>query len=253
MKKERKMISEFEKVRNDVSFEMFDRLTKKKVLKLLDFFGTYIIEYEKKIKRSHTYFDTTKNELERSGIVLEKFVSGKTAKLLFYPFRKEKQGKYLTEINKKAYFTPISPNENIMKKSEFLRDSLRDLLNTTLAFDPDFFFKESRIKVSIKTQSEEYKLIGALGLKARLTFNDNVYTNFETGRISKDSILNVYQLSDKSTDEDFEDLISKMERYCKELDKSSEILVTHAKRITKEFPKVDKKAYEEQKRKENTF
>lgn len=48
MKKERKMISEFEKVRNDVSFEMFDRLTKKKVLKLLDFFGTYIIEYEKK-------------------------------------------------------------------------------------------------------------------------------------------------------------------------------------------------------------
>lgn len=253
MKKEKKMISEFEKIRNDVSFDMFDRLTKKKVLKLLDFFGTYIIEYERKIKRTHTYFDTPKNELERSGIVLEKYVSDKSAKLLFYPIRKEKQGKYLSEINKRVFSTVMSPNENIQKKSEFLRDSLRDLLNTNLTFDPDFFFKESRVKISIKTQSEEYKLIGALGLKVRLTFNDNVYTNYETGRSNKDSILNIYQLSDKSTDEDFEDLVSKMERYCKELEKSSEILITHAKRITKELPKVDKKANEEQKRKENTF
>ena len=48
MKKERKMISEFEKVRNDVSFEMFDRLTKKKVLKLLDFFGNIYYRIRKK-------------------------------------------------------------------------------------------------------------------------------------------------------------------------------------------------------------
>lgn len=251
--KEKKTISEFEKVRNDVHFEMFDSLTKKKVLKLLDFFGTYIIEHEKKAKRSHTFFDTTKNELERSGIVLEKFLSDKSGKLIFYPIRVEKQGKYLTEINKKAYVTPILAKENILKKSEFLRGSLRDLLNTNLAFDPDFFFKESRIKIVIKTKSDEYKIIGAMGLKVRLTFDDNTYTNYETGRVNKDSILNVYQLSDKNTDDDFEDLISKMERYCKELEKSEEILITHARRVTKELPKIDKKLLEEQKRKENNF
>lgn len=238
-------INDMDTVKREVRFEVFDKNTKKKALEVLEFFNKYIITFTRTVKRTDYYYDTPESELEKSGICLHKYLDGRSAQLVMNSEQKNEHGKYLSQISKKKCTIEISAKDSPIKHPEFLRDSLRDLLNTTFEFDTDFFFKDLRIYYTINTVSSEYKIIGGTGLKARFIFDDDEYYNAKTRRKNVGYFLTAQLLSSESTAEDFDDLISKLSKFCKELERTENSKIIYVKKLTKELPKLDKTALKE--------
>jgi hypothetical protein len=87
---------------------------------------------------------------------------------------------------------------------------------------------------TIETTSTEYRSLNVTGLKITYSFDQDKYTNHENKQIIFNDVLTIYQHSRENTNEDFEDLISKLTRYCKELTPTNETKIMIARRLTAE-------------------
>jgi len=111
--------------------------------------------------------------------------------------------------------------------------------------DPDYLLKKLSLTYSIETTSYEYKLINGTGFKATLSFDSDKYIDHRTNRKAGSLFLTVYQHSREDTNDEYENLISKIERYCKSLTHINKTKVDLARAKTKvmvkENPKEKKK------------
>ena len=228
-------------VRNKKRFEMFDKNTLKKVLELNAFFDRYVIQYEDSYGRSYVYYDTPAKDLEISGISIFKQIRGGKCELFIARSSVEGQSKILERLNGRKYSTPIGINESPLKKMEFLVAHFKDMFAYSVEFDPEYLLRKLKVAYTIDTKTTEYKLFNGVGLKVRFAFDHDDYYNSYTGRKNSAELLTLYQLSNESTDEAFFDVVSKLERYCKELSPAADHKTTILYAKTKELPKVDKK------------
>ena len=123
-----------------------------------------------------------------------------------------------------------------LKHKDFLINSFQDMFMSSLNFDPEFLFRKLQETTKIETLSEEYRSVNPTGLKITYSFDTDTYTNMLTKQKVKTNILTIYQHSPEITDPDFEDVNSKLIRYCKELTPTSETKIMIARRMTAENP-----------------
>ena len=225
-----------DKIRQKRRFEKFNEKTKDAVLEVNAFFGKYNMQFEEKIKKAFTYYDTPNFDLQKSNIVLFKTQIGKFTELNFATEKLNTVYRYNLRTNFKHFVKQIRSGDSLMKHKEFLIDSFKDMFISSLNFDPEFFLKKLQAAYKIETVSREYRSVNTSGLKITYSFDNDTYTNYFDNVKAKANILTIYQHSPETTDADFEDLISKLTRYCKELTPTVDTKIMIARRMTQPRP-----------------
>ncbi len=239
-------------IRQKRRFKMFNEKSKEKVLELNSFFGKYIMHFEDKIKKKFTYYDTPNHDLQKSNIVLYKTQIGNFTELNMATEKLNRSYTYAIRTNYKHFTKQIKPHDSLLKHKDFLMDSFTNMFLSSINFDPEFLMRKLQVAYEIETTSMEYRSINATGLKITYSFDKDRYTNHVNNTRADKHILTIYQHSNPNTDADFEDLISKLTRYCKELTPVNDTKIVIARNMTStktEPKKVDKKQLEKMKEK----
>ncbi len=225
-------------VRQKRRYEMLDKNSKKEVLDLIDFFGRYEMRNDGRVDKQYIYYDTENLDLYKSGIALFRTVINGKHKLTMTleRFYNEDNERLQTYSNKRNEIE-IEPRDSIFQYPEFLRNSFKNMWDGFLNLDPDYLLKKLNVTYSIATTSYEYKLINGTGLKATLSFDSDKYNNHIDNKKASSLFLTVYQHSREETNAEYENLISKLERYCKSLTRIKESKVDLARAKTKIVPK----------------
>ena len=240
-----------DKIRQKRRFEMFNEKSKDKVLELNSFFGKYIMHFEERIEKTFTYYDTPNHDLEKSNIVLYKTQIGNFTELNMATEKVNSTFRYTIRTNYKHFTKQIKPHDSIFKHKDFLIEAFTNMFMSSINFDPEFLLKKLQVAYTIKTTSTEYRSMNIAGLKITYSFDKDIYTNHFNKQTVRSNILTIYQHSAENTDEDFENLIGKLTRYCKELTLIVDTKIMVARRLTipKAEPKfVDKKKLDEMKK-----
>lgn len=240
-----------DKIRQKRRFLMFGEDSKERVLELNSFFGKYIMHFEEKINKTFTYYDTPNFDLLKSNIVLYKTQIGSFTELNMATEKVNSNYRYSLRTNYKHFTKQIKPHDSLLKHKEFLIDSFTNMFMSSINFDPEFLMRKLQAAYEIKTVSTEYRSTNIAGLKITYSFDKDIYVNHCNNRTIKTDILTIYQHSSENTDEEFEDLISKLTRYCKELTptKDTKIMIARSLTTKVETPKPDKKSLKDAKNK----
>ncbi len=221
-----------DKIRQKRRFEMFSEKTKDKVLELNSFFGKYHMQFEDRIEKEFTYYDTPNQDLLKSNIVLFKTHVGNLTELVMTNDTTSTKVRYTQRLHNKKCSKQIKPTDKLFKHKEFLIESFKDMFMSSIAFDPEFLLKKLQVAYSIKTESIEYRSMNTTGLKITYSFDKDLYFNNFNKEKVKGNILTIYQHSPETTNDDLEDLLSKLTRYLKELTPLNETKITIARRVT---------------------
>lgn len=239
-----------DKIRQKRRFEMFNESSKDKVLELNSFFGKYIMHFEEKISKTFIYYDTPNHDLQKSNIVLYKTIIGNFTELNMATEKVNSAYRYSLRTNYKHFTKQIKAHDSIMKHKQFLIDNFTNMFMSSINFDPEFLMRKLQVAYQIKTTSTEYRSMNVTGLKITYSFDKDIYTNYFNNQTIKSNILTIYQHSSEKTDEEFENLIGKLTRYCKELTPTKDTKIMIARRLTvpKNEPRqVDRKQLEKMK------
>lgn len=232
-------------IRQKRRFEMFNMDSKKKVLELNSFFGKYIMHYEETIKKTFIYYDTPNHDLRKSNIVLYKTMIGNLTELNMATEKVNSTFRYNVRTNYKHFTKQIKPLDSILKHKDFLINSFTDMFMSSINFDPEFLLRKLQAAYTIQTVSREYRSLNITGLKITYSFDKDIYTDHFNNTKVKSNILTIYQHSGPKTDADFEDLISKLIRYCKELTPVNETKIMIARRSSVKHLENKKSAQEQ--------
>lgn len=226
-------------VRQKRRFELLDNSSRNEVLKINAFFGKYEMRFLGKVNKVYTYYDTPNFDLYKSGIALFRtdIKKSHTLTMTLERLYSEDNRKLQTYRNKKEVLE-IGKFDSIFKHLDFLRNSFLDMFNSSIGFDADFLLKKLRPTYVINTISHEYRSTDGIGLKATYSFDFDRFINYETGIKKQGHYLTIYQHSKESTDNDFENLISKLVRYCKSITPIKESKIAIARKVTV-IPPVD--------------
>ena len=233
-------------VRQKRRYEMLDKNSKKEVLDLIDFFGRYQLRNDGRVFKQYIYYDTDNLDLYKSGIALFRTVVNGKHTLTMTLERLYNEG--LQPYSKKHNEIPIEPRDSIFAYPDFLRNSFKNMWDGFLNMDPDYLLKKLSLTYSIDTTSYEYKLANGTGLKATLSFDHDNYLDHRTGKKAKSLFLTVYQHSREDTNKDYENLISKIERYCKSLTYINKTKVDLARTKTRIITKDKDEKFEKNKK-----
>lgn len=233
-------IKDYDVVRQTRYYSVFDALTQKKVIKLLNFFERYIVEFKEKKMIATTYYDTKSKDLEKSAILLYRTTMNKNSILTMAQEKSGSQSIFLDQLNSKSYSINVDKNRSVITYADFLRNSFKNMFISSIAFDPDNLMKKLVYAYSTETESSIYSSVSGTGLKVRLSFDTDAHYSYETKRKVIQYFLTIEQLSNEKTDEDFEDLNSKLDRYCKELSLTEDSKISIARRLTRPLPKLTK-------------
>lgn len=221
-----------DQIRNKKRFIMFSEKSKDKVLEVNNFFDKYSMHFEESIKKTFTYYDTPDQDLLKSNIVLYKTQIGKFTELNMATEKSSTTVRYTTISNNKHFSILIKPHDSILKHKDFLIESFKKMFMSSISFDPEFLMKKLRVSYIIKTVSKEYRSMNVTGLKITYSFDRDVYLNTENNKKTIGHVLTIYQHSPEKTDADFEDLIGKLTRYCKELTPTNNSKIMIARELT---------------------
>lgn len=236
-------------VRQKRRYEMLDKSSKKEVLNLIDFFGRYQLRNDGRIDKQYIYYDTENLDLYKSGIALFRTVINGKHTLTMTLERLYNEG--LQPYSNKHNQIPIEPRDSIFDYPEFLRNSFKNMWDGFLNIDPDYLLKKLKLTYTIQTTSYEYKLVNGTGLKATLSFDSDKYINHWNNKKASSLFLTVYQHSREDTNDEYENLVSKIERYCKSLTHITNTKVDLARNKTKIIVKESAKDKKKKKSEEN--
>lgn len=237
-------------VRQKRRYEMFDKNSGKEVMDLINFFGRYQVRNDGRVDKQYIYYDTDNFDLYKSGIALFRtIVNGKHTLTMTLERLYNEDNSYLQTYSNKHNEINLEPRDSIFTYPEFLRNSFRNMFDSSLNLDPDYLLKKLRLTYNIQTTSHEFKLINGTGLKATLSFDYDSYLDHLTKRKASGMFLTIYQHSREDTNEEYENLISKIERYCKTLTPIKESKVELARSKTKILHKEPKQKEEKKPKK----
>ena len=202
-----------------------------------------------KIYKQYIYYDTENLDLYKSGIALFRTIINGKHTLTMTLERLYNEG--LQSHSNKHNEISLQPRDSIFNYPDFLRNSFKNMWDGFVNIDPDYLLKRLSLTYSIQTTSHEYKLISGTGLKATLSFDSDKYIDHRTNKKASSLFLTVYQHSKEDTNDEYANLVSKIERYCKSLTHINKTKVDLARVKTKIIPKENLKDKKKKKKDNN--
>ncbi|MCQ2564501.1 MAG: hypothetical protein MJ152_01390, partial [Clostridia bacterium] len=96
----------------------------------------------------------------------------------------------------------------------------------------EFLLKKLKPAYTVDTISQEYRSLSGTTLKITYSFDSDTYKNFENNKVVKNNVLTIYQHSNADTDDEFADLMGKIDRYMGELTPTDQTKIMLARRMT---------------------
>ena len=191
--------------------------------------------------------------MKKSNIVLYKTQIGKFVELNMANEHVHSSYRYALKTNYKHFAITIKPYDGLMKHKDFLIDSFANMFMSSINFDPEFLLRKLQPAYTIRTTSIEYRSINATGLKITYSFDKDKYTNHFNNIETKANMLTIYQHSTEKTDEEYNNLVDKLIRYCKELTpiKDTKIMIARRVTATPQEKKEDKITFDDDKKKDS--
>lgn len=238
-------------------YTVFDSATYSHLLKLLGTMTTYTMDDVTRDTVLDYYYDNPQSLLEKNELLLRKRVCRGKAQLKIKRRYFSPQYYYSDNLRSHEREKEVGVHDSLSKHYFFLNNALNSMFSTTLQFDPDKLFAQMRVVMIIKSQQETRKLFGYGGLKVEIKQEKLKIVNKKTRRKNKSEIIQFKLLSNDETLPLFEDLITKIERHCKELfytqDSKYEVCYKATKPLpTKEELKKMKEEYERRKQMEQS-
>lgn len=227
-------------VRQKRRYEMLDKNSKKEVLGLINFFERYQLRDNGFINKEFIYYDTENLDLYKCGIALFRTIINGKHSLTMALERLYNEGIQPQNLNKHSEIQ-IDARASIFEYTAFLRNSFKNMFDASLNMDPDYLLKKIRLTYTIKTISHEFKLLNGTGLKASLAFDQDKYINHLNKRKTSALFFTLYQHSNDETNDEYANLVSKIERYCKTLTHITNSKIDEARIKTRDIVKEDKK------------
>lgn len=234
-------------VRQKRRYEMLDKNSKKEVLGLINFFERYQLKDNGFINKQFIYYDTENLDLYKCGIALFRTIINGKHTLTMTLERLYNEGLQPQHLNKHNEIQ-IDSKASIFEYTPFLRNSFKNMFDGAINMDPDYLLKKINTTYTIHTISHEFKLINGTGLKASLAFDRDRYINHLNKRKATSLFFTLYQHSREETNEEYANLISKIERYCKTLTHITSSKVDEARIKTRNIIKEDKNFIKEKKK-----
>lgn len=230
----------YDVVRQKRRYEMLDKNSKKEVLNLINFFERYQLRDKGFVDKQFIYYDTENLDLYKCGIALFRTIINGKHTLTMALERLYNEGIQPQNLNKHNEIQ-IDPRASIFEYTAFLRNSFKNMFDSSINMDPDYLLKKINITYTIKTLSHEFKLINGTGLKASLAFDKDKYINHSNKRKTSALFFTLYQHSNAETNAEYDNLVSKIERYCKTLTHITNSKIDEARIKTRDIVKEPKK------------
>lgn len=216
--------------------------------KLDDELTYYRIYFEKRLKSVEVIYDTPTNLLSNAGIVLSKeFREGKC-------YFKVKKISYLpTEFrkpNRKFYNAECSARETPKDYPIQIASAINNAFSNIFTIDLVEVVKQTVPIYEIKIKSDVYKIISGMGLKGSFAFEKITYKDMQSGRKEKRLGVTLSLPEDQRFEKEANEVLSAIERKCKELFFYKESRFEIAQRILRakrsDKPKLSRKELKEQ-------
>lgn len=198
-------------------YYVFEDKTFSKVIKLLKTMTTYTMDEPKKRKIVDYYYDNKEFMLEKNELLLRRRVFGKKAELKIKRRFFRPEFYYSDNLRSHERETEINANDALSRHFFFLNNALNSMFTSTLQFDTDKMFEKMQVTIILKINQETRILYGYGGLKVEIAQNLIEVQNLLTKRKNKTEVIQFKLVSPKHTLPLFEDLITRVERHCKEL------------------------------------
>ena len=229
-----------------VHYDMIRNNEKQIVEKLDRELAFYRIYFERKLKGKEIIYDTPNNLLAGVGLVLSKQyeedrVFFKVRKISYLPteLRKPSQKFYLSDCN--GY---ESPKDFPLQIASAINNAFSNIFTIDLVE----VVKQTIPKYEIKIKGNLYNLTSGSGMKGMLVFEKVVYKDLVSGRKVKCRGATVTLPGEESFKKEANEVLSAIERKCKELLRYKESRFEIAQRLLKPKDpshKFDKKALKE--------
>ncbi len=214
-------------------YNVFDEKTFSRLLKLLKTMTTYSLDEPEKIKLVDYYYDNKENLLEKSELLLRRRVFGKKAQLKIMRRYFRPEFFYSDALRSSERELEIGAGDPLSRHYFFLNNALNSMFTNILQFDTDKMFEKMHATIIINIEQNKRVLFGYGGLKAELSQYKMKVENLITNRKNTTEIVEFKLISPENTMPLFEDLITRVERHCKELFYTKDSKYECASNITK--------------------
>jgi len=198
-------------------YYVFDERTFSRLIKLLSTMTTYTMDEPEKRKLIDYYYDNKENMLEKNELFLRRRVFGKKAQLKIKRRYYQPEFYYSDNLRSNEREMEINANDPLSKNYFFLNNAINSMFTKTLQFDTDKLFEKMHATMIIKIKNEKRFLFGYGGLKVEISQDILDAENLTTKRKNKTEMVQFRLVSPENTLSLFEDLITRVERHCKEL------------------------------------
>ena len=213
------------------------------IYKLDDELTYYRICFDKRVKSVEIIYDTPTNLLSNAGIVLSKeYREGKS-------FFKVKKISYLpTELRKpsrKFYNAECGGRETPKDYPIQIASAINNAFSNIFTIDLVEVVKQTAPIFEIKIKADLYKLISGSGMKGALALEKITYKDMQSGRREKRLGATLSLPDEQRFEKESEEVLSAIERKCKELFLYKESRFEIAQRIFRskrtDKPKISRK------------
>jgi len=198
-------------------YYVFDEKTFSRLIKLLRTMTTYTMEKPEKRKLTDYYYDNKENMLEKNELFLRRRVYGKKAQLKIKRRYFHPEFYYSDNLRSNERETEINATDALSKHFFFLNNALNSMFTNTLQFDTDKMFEKMHSTMIIGINQDRRFLFGYGGLKVEISQDILNAENLVTKRKNKTEMVQFRLVSPENTLPLFEDLITRLERHCKEI------------------------------------
>ncbi|NCB48175.1 MAG: hypothetical protein EOM55_00890 [Clostridia bacterium] len=198
-------------------YYVFNEKTFSRLLSLLRTMTTYTMEEPEKRNFVDYYYDNKENMLERNGLFLRRRIYGKKAQLKIKRRHFQPEFYYSDNLRSSEREMEINANDPLSKNYFFLNNAINSMFTSTLQFDTDKMFEKMHTIMIIRIKQERRFLFGYGGLKVEISHDFLNAENLTTNRKNNTEMVQFKLVSPENTLSLFEDLITRVEKHCKEL------------------------------------
>lgn len=217
-------------------YRVFDKKTVKRLVGVIKTLSTYTVEGPFRSKIIDVYYDSDKGILAENNLILRKRIFGAKSEIKLKRSVVSPDFIYADTLRKHEREQKVATKDPLSKHYFFLNNALNSMYTNALKFDPDKLFEQMKVVLTIDIPRHTYKVFGPGGFKAEINGEVFKVKNFATKRKNTTEFLQIKLVSGETTLPYYEDFITRIEKYCKEILYTTDSRYEVAMNVTKPLP-----------------
>lgn len=229
---------------NEVFYEIYVKDKQaEQIISKIKLFDIYDVSRKVCYNREIIYYDTPDDKLKVANILLSKDTiingtkknSNSSSKLIIEKNIEDAENeKFIKMFESYQFSKDIPSNQSPQENISFLNDSLARLLFERMDIDPEFIFRKAVPEYKISIYNESYRIVNVNGFKCNIIIEHTTFNNLKNKRENFVTFVHVQECED-SISNNFDDFITRLEKYCKCILRINESKYKQCVRMTRDI------------------